>query len=110
MECVGLTNGLITISPLMVEVLRLCRTLQNCLSKMDSIIIGGRLQEHTKYMQLMNLVGEFSLICHLEILLQTFRLIQLLALQMMDAWAKETARLIFTEEFSIFKKKTKLIT
>ena len=52
----------------------------------------------------MNLVGEFSLICHLEILLQTFRLILLLVLQMMAAWAKETARLIFTEEFSIFKK------
>merc|ERR1711935_1160607 len=55
-------------------------------------------------MQLMNLVGEFSLICHLEILHQMFRLILLLALQMMAAWAKETARLIFTEEFSIFKK------
>merc|ERR1719362_616840 len=55
-------------------------------------------------MQLMNLVGEFSLICHLEILLQTFQLILLLALQMMAAWVKETARLIFTEEFSIFKK------
>merc|ERR1712129_281343 len=56
-------------------------------------------------MQLMNLVGEFSLICHLEILLQTFPLILLLALQMMAAWAKETAGLIFTEEFSIFREK-----
>ena len=53
----------------------------------------------------MNLVGEFSLICHLEILRQTFRLILLLALQMMAAWAKETARLIFTEESLIYKKK-----
>merc|ERR1719464_1956502 len=59
-------------------------------------------------MQLMNLVGEFSLICHLEILLQTFQLILLLALQMMAAWAKETARLIFTEEFSIFRNKNKI--
>ena len=52
----------------------------------------------------MNLVGEFSLICHLEILLQTFQLILLLVLQMMAAWAKETARLTFTEECSIFKE------
>ena len=52
----------------------------------------------------MNLAGEFSLICHLEILLQTFQIILLLALQMMAAWDKETARLIFTEECSILKK------
>jgi hypothetical protein len=52
----------------------------------------------------MNLAGEFSLICHLEILHQMFLLILLLVLQMMAAWAKETARLIFTEGFSIYER------
>jgi hypothetical protein len=52
----------------------------------------------------MNRAGEFSLICHLEILHQMFQLILLLVLQMMAAWAKETARLIFTEGYSIYKR------
>ena len=53
MKFVGLTNGLITILPLMVRVLHLCQIWQNCWNKMDFITIGGRLlTTDIKYMLL----------------------------------------------------------
>ena len=55
-EFVGLTNGLITILPLMVMDRQHCQTWPHYFSGTICITIGGRLLEHTKSMQLVRFI------------------------------------------------------